>query len=761
MARKKKPDFNEAKTETVSLSPPSAPLDEPGSGAVLERPACGEGPDPLATAPPHPSLEPVPGTTWGRFQIQETLGMGGMGQVYRAHDTKLDRTVALKVLHSDDPQHVERLLREAKAQARVAHPNVCQVYEVGESGQRPFIVLPCIDGMTADNAALDMSLEEKVRIVLEAAEGLHAAHKLGLIHRDVKPGNIMVERKEDGSWRALVMDFGLVRDVSTTGLTMTGMVVGTPAFMAPEQARGDKSALDRRVDVYALGATLYTLVAGQDPFAGLNLGELIVALLSRDPAPLGKAAPGVPRDLETITQRCMEKDPRLRYESARALADDLRRFLDGEPILAQPPTIFYKLKKKIKKHWGKLAALSVAALLIASLLLLTVQSRRTAQEQARLAREFGREVERVEGALRMEYLSPLHDVRSSRSHILERMQWIRGQVDKLGEIARAPAAYAVGRGHLALGNEVEALKFLRQSWDMGYREPDVAYALGVTNGNLFERELKMVDSLSNKEQRERQLAAAEKRYIEPALFFLRQSRSRQYFSGSSDYLEALIAFYAKAYRRAMQQAESALKGSPWLFEAAILEGKTWNACAREARSRGNTPDIGRYRRAAIAAFRRATEIGRSHPATYIALAEAWQAILDDAVCDSGNEIAPFVDEVRRAADQALAAEPGSAGALVAKAAACLRLGEYQSGRGQDPNDSLEESLRYSRQAAAAHPDSFLAYLRMGAAYRIRAAYRRNHGQDAAPDLQGAAEAFRQASRLNPGFSPLSNNLGNT
>ncbi len=281
----------------------------------------------------------------------------------RAYDPKLKRDVALKLLRHDDPQLAKRMLLEAQAQARVKHPHVCPVYETGTTdGGQLYIAMQLIEGDALDVAAGEMSLEEKAGVLREVASAVQAAHAAGLIHRDLKPGNIMVERLDDGSWKPWVMDFGIARQHDAPGLTVTGQVMGTPAYMPPEQARGDQEAVDRRSDVYALGAVLYHLLTGRPPFTGQSTVEVLVHILQDEPVRVRKLAPQIPTDLETIAMTCLEKDPERRYRSARALAEDLTRYLEGEPIAARPAGILYRLGKKVRKNKWATALATVLAL---------------------------------------------------------------------------------------------------------------------------------------------------------------------------------------------------------------------------------------------------------------------------------------------------------------------------------------------------------------------------------------------------------------
>jgi tetratricopeptide (TPR) repeat protein/predicted Ser/Thr protein kinase len=306
------------------------------------------------------------GDLLGRYTLLHLLGRGGMGEVWKAIDPALGRPVAIKLLLQQEPEDLKRFEREAALAARLAHPNIGAIFEFGLAGSTPYIAMQFIDGAPLDRES--PSAREAAGIIRDAARAVQAAHSQGVIHRDLKPSNLILDR----SRRVYVMDFGLAKPVKAeASLTQSGMMVGTPSFMPPEQAQA--LPVDARSDVYSLGATLYALVTGRPPFVGDNLFELLGDVCTRDPVAPSRLNRSLDRDLETIILKALEKEPARRYESASALADDLENWLAGDAISARPPSTFYRLSRRIRKHplpfaLGALLLVATAALPAALLL---------------------------------------------------------------------------------------------------------------------------------------------------------------------------------------------------------------------------------------------------------------------------------------------------------------------------------------------------------------------------------------------------------
>ncbi len=301
------------------------------------------------------------------YDVESILGRGGMGVVYRAKHQKLNRLVALKMLLAGpyaSPQAVARFVRESRAVAELQHPHIVQVHDVGEVDGRPFFTMEFVEGKTLaeDLAGVPQSARRAAEFVAVLAEAIHLVHTKGIIHRDLKPANILLTEESVPK----IADFGLARHVDgDPQLTMSDARVGTPSYMAPEQALGKLGIVGPPVDIYALGAILYELLTGRPPFRAETAIETERQVITVEAAPPSRLNANIPRDLETICLKCLQKDPHRRYGSAAELADDLHHFLNGQPILARPVGIVERAWRWAARNRPVAAALAgVAALLV-------------------------------------------------------------------------------------------------------------------------------------------------------------------------------------------------------------------------------------------------------------------------------------------------------------------------------------------------------------------------------------------------------------
>src|SRR5437879_1400047 len=299
----------------------------------------------------------------GDYELLEEIGRGGQGVVFRARQKSLNRTVALKVISLGQwasKAHLKRLRLEAEAAARLEHTGIVPIHEVGERDGSCYFGMKFVEGGQLDEVVrrAPLSIRQAAELIANVARTVHYAHEHGILHRDIKPGNILLDQKGE----PLLTDFGLARLVeSESTVTRTREVLGTPSYMAPEQASGETTKVGKATDVYGLGAVLYQLLTGQPPFAGGTTYETIRLLLNTEPRKPRALNHKIDRDLSTICLKCLEKDPKRRYSSALALAEDLEHWLKHEPILARHTGILTRGPKWVRRN-------PTSALLAASLL---------------------------------------------------------------------------------------------------------------------------------------------------------------------------------------------------------------------------------------------------------------------------------------------------------------------------------------------------------------------------------------------------------
>jgi serine/threonine-protein kinase len=300
--------------------------------------------------PRQPAAEPL--ADFDRYELLGEIGRGGMGVVYKARQKGLDRVVALKIILAGQlasPEVVRRFQVESRAAARLQHPNIVRVFEAGEFQGRHFFAMEHVAGSNLAALAHRGPLEpvEAARLVCTVARAVEHLHLQGIVHRDLKPSNILLDEKG----RPFVTDFGLAKLLDAQGeMTQSGVIAGTPSYMPPEQAAGRATEIGPRSDVYSLGAILYELLAGRPPFRAESPLDTLVQVIESEPTLLRDVNPRVPRELELVCQRCLEKSPDARYTSAAALADDLERFLKGEAVEARPHGVWQQARRWARRE---------------------------------------------------------------------------------------------------------------------------------------------------------------------------------------------------------------------------------------------------------------------------------------------------------------------------------------------------------------------------------------------------------------------------
>lgn len=724
---------------------------------------------PAHNSPPGsiPQDTPASDEQLDRFQLERPIGSGGMGQVWEAWDPRLERRVAIKRLHVTDPLARQRFLREARLQASIAHPGICPVFEVGQAGGIPFIVMPRIDGQPLDRAAEDMALEQKLVLVRRVAEAVHTAHGQGLIHRDLKPSNILVEQPEDGPPRPVVLDFGIARSLTGDGLTASGDWAGTPSYMAPEQMGGHGETFDRRTDVYALGATLYRLLAGRPPH-GAEGGLPRVHAPHDEPPRLVPL--GIPADVEAVVFKCLETSKERRYASALALAEDLGRYLEGEPVRARRITGFVRFRKWLHRHRAAAWVAAVAVPLLVAALGWGAWSSWRAEERQRLAQRFGAQVEQVEALVRYSQMAPLRDASLDRVELRRLLGSIRETLSSGDTPSRALAHHALGQGHLALDELDRAREHLQTAWDLGHRTPEVAADLGRALSELYRDRLTVLERVGDLGGREsvrdqlrrrldrtfgdpgelqKQLQAS---LGDPARDLLTHESTiyestihESAIHSPSQTLRTLILFHDGRPAEALEHLAQLPPRPAWDYEPLRLEGDIRRSWAVELHAEGgDTADADARRQLELArhAYAQVLTVAQSHAAV---LRDDAQAIYLLARLDllASEELDPLLEEGLDNLRKAQQLHPDDLGPQLWIPRLLHLAAEHAIDRGQDPTQQLEAALEAGRRALDIDADSPTLWYELGRVHGSLARWNWSRGGDPAPHLESALEAFAQ------------------
>ena len=641
-----------------------------------------------------------------RYRLDRLIGQGGMGRVYRAYDVKLQRVVALKFLQFTDDETRQRFFHEARSQARITHPNVCQVYDVGQHEGQLYIAMELVEGEPLGKASGQLTLEEKILLLKQVADALQAAHRLGIIHRDIKSSNIIAVKAESEQWRAVLLDFGLARDLdSAAQLTQTHALLGTPSYMSPEQVRGDSLLIDRRSDLYSMGAVLYELLTGTPPFVG-SVEAVIRQTLQDDPVPPRQRQPSIPLDLEIITLKCLAKEPQQRYGSSQQLSDDLERYLLGRPILARKSSLFYRLRKMAARH---VALLSLGLLLLvsaATLLGLSVRAQHQAEHRARLAQQLGREIEQSDLFLRMVYSLPLHDVRKEESVVRERVARMQRQLARMPPLEASLAHYAIGRSLLILRDYDDAITHLKAAVAPDPADPEVHQTLGRALGARYNEALTEIgfDSPDSWLALRKQQLGSE--LLTPARQHLERARTDQ--SGEALLNRAILHLHREEYDQALEAAAAAAAGlalESWRSEAKKVTGDIEAAISARHRHRGEVAPARSALERALVQYRAALEMSRSDPTYHLALAQTYHSmmILDRL---EGKSPQSSFDNCLAACNQLQTVLPDSIAARRIRAQAHLVIMGEKMDSGQDIESygtSALSDLQYIAQRKPQYP----------------------------------------------------------
>jgi tRNA A-37 threonylcarbamoyl transferase component Bud32 len=536
------------------------------------------------------------------YRLLEVLGRGAQGVVYLAEDTNLHRKVALKMLSGAGAQSTvmrQRLMREAEITSKLEHPGICGIHDVGEEHGIPFIAMQFVRGMTLESIIAEAKeadaggdgeraakkagessgssvavgaaggSQDVVRLIEHAARALHVAHEAGLVHRDIKPGNIMVTQDGD----PVLLDFGLGRDLQAEdqGLTQSGQIIGTPAYLAPEQILAERDGVDRRTDVYALGVTLYECLTLRRPFETESWDQLFHSILNDDAPNPKKFNPRIPPDLRTIAEVAMDRDPHRRYATALEFAEDLRRMRNFEPIQAKPAGLALRARKWVRRHQAAAMGIAVTVLFLVAGATFLVNQR---LERERSVRE---NLARAEAALSSsDFAGALGALAIVLEHAPDhpRAGALRLEVDRAQEAAERAARREQDLAGAAAARDesvaartaheqaIARIDVLRRELEREQPEVFATFAPAEERGRFARKELEL----------ERAEVDAERLLIEAEESLQRAARLESAWGGPTEATEAAFAtFYLERWRRALAAGDGV--ATTWLRERVLAHDR--------------------------------------------------------------------------------------------------------------------------------------------------------------------------------------------
>jgi tetratricopeptide (TPR) repeat protein len=686
--------------------------------------------------PPPPEAIAVEGDATrqlAEFLLVERIGQGGAAEVLKAWDRSLGRWVAIKrpLTAFDTSAARERFQREALAVARLSHPHIVPVFRVGEADGRPYLVMPYIEGTTLAHRP-PASIRAALEVMRTAALAVQHAHQQGVVHRDLKPGNIILDK--DG--RVFILDFGLgyLLAQETPRITQPGDVMGTPAYMSPEQARGDAAARAPGTDVYGLGATLYFLLTGRAPFEGESFAELVGKVIRDEPVAPRRLRPDLPRDVQTVLLKAMDKDPRRRYASAGDLAEDLRRVLETEAINARSISLPARVVRRVRRH--AVASLAAAATL-AVVVVVAVAWRRLHNERSAAADAI-RETARMslQTALRLRRAGDYAGMLQTLPQLTSAYERAVARVPRMAE-----ADYLMGRMYRALMQDQRALGFQERALgkDPGYVPALYERALlrSKLYGKDFTRGYKLADRLKAaavSSTSVRASAPPERSDIEgqnPQLAPARElvmadlGRLQALRPGSTDALAAsgIQAYYEWRLDDARRELQKVVARDPdrdegweYLGLVAVRDRRLEDAERAFgdglARDRGYLPYLERRCR---------VRIDRRDFAGAIA---------------DGSQLS--------------AIQPDNVEGLACRATARALLAEEHAHQDRDSTAEFAAASADCQQAVRAAPERMDPWLACGIVRRLIASSRGRAGEDPGPEFAAAEDMFSRALAIDPG-----------
>ncbi|NQZ06541.1 MAG: protein kinase [Algicola sp.] len=647
-----------------------------------------------------------------RFKLLQPLGHGGCGSVFLAHDNQLQRKVAIKMLtHSLINQ---TLLAEARMQAKIEHPNICKIYQVEEADENnsnSYLVMQYIPGTSAlkwleqqERRGDTLQTEQIITSMQKVCDGLQAMHAQGIIHRDIKPDNIMFATDPENDLQPYMVDFGLAnidKDIkfpqSRTGIE------GTPPFMSPEQWQN--ALLDCRSDVYSFGATLYQLLTGLAPHPACNNSH----------SPEQYDNPRwlrLPMDIRAIIRKCMLHEREKRYQSARELNSELKRFLTGEPVRCLSSKTYW-LKKKLRKN--KWQALLLFVLSVGGTSTGIWQQYQQHQQQVReqLLTRFTGRVENLEANVRLSKMAVSHDITLETKQWQQQIDTLKAEIARIGINAYGPGHYAIGRMYYSLQQYDKALRHLQKAWTSGFDQTRVAYNLALSHGAIYQRQKAIISNIRGGTARRDKMAILDKQHRQPAVSYLEQGMGDSLYLS---YTKALIQYYQGEEDVALTTLAQTQDLPSWFYQHHVLRGDIYLAKTEKAGTTHDDERVQSHLKLALQHYATAAQQGRSDLQLQLKPLIVYSRLLKNSLYVKQRGFTDIYQQAMTTLDNATNIAPGHYQLYSNKGRLLSIKSDYQDQHGGDPLTSRQQAIEQFKQALTLSPDNPDILMTLGLAY---------------------------------------------
>lgn len=667
----------------------------------------------------HTSFQPIQRQAFNltgdlaHFEVQEIIGRGGMGAVYRATDQTLERDVAIKVLRHNkglDQAGKDLLLKEARTISKLNHPNIVTVFDVARSKNNNFIIMEWIEGKTLDKLIpvdgldLNTALNYASQIVL----GLANAHQNQIIHSDIKPQNIMLT--DDGDIK--ILDFGIAglvqKPIDNMANELKGEVKsrgfnGTPGYVSPEQALGNKQ-LDQRSDIFAFGILFYQLLSGKCPFGGKSAKEKNAAVITGEYRTLPSH---IPQDVQAIVYQCLMHSPMQRYQCTAELVQDIQCYLAGDPVSVITDKSYWLKKKVIKHKWPVLFLIVLSLGGVGHLVWQQIQKAEQIEREALLT-QFTRRVETLEARVQMSKMAPIHDKSAETELWRIEIENLKNEISLLGKIAIGPGNNAIGRMYYALQEYDNALEHLQIAWNSGFDDSAVAYNLALTHGAIYQRQKTFIANLGSRSARNDRMAVLDEQHKQPAIVYLSQGMHRSTYQF---YAKALLEYYQGDFDQALSTLKSSDELPVWFYDHHVLAGDIYLAKAEAAGGAHGDEKVENNAQLALDYFKKAADLGRSDLQLQLKPLAVYFRLLADSLYNDQQDFRQNYRAALTFVDNAMMIAPKNYQPYFIKGQLLSKLSDYQDQFSGDPLASLEEGitqLETARNFSKDNPDILFA-----------------------------------------------------